>query len=305
MFAERFDTIMNIAEVSNAELGRAVDMNGSHISRFRTGARALPKKHGFLTPMCQYLASRIRKEYQFNALQKLTGIGPAALATAKNTASYLEQWLVQKDKDSSAATGRLITGFSRLTVGAGGVAALGEEKPPAAYKEYLYGDDGKRKAVEQFFLRILQEEAPQTLLLFSDEDMSWLSGDASFAIRWSELFKKVIMKGNRVRIVHTLSRDMDHLLWSVTNWLPIYMTGAVEAYCYPRLRDRLCVSVLDPAHISDSMLETPLFGLHGTGRFALTREEYMACFNRLIKLDKQCENLSTGIYFAISYRLTS
>ncbi len=58
---------------------------------------------------------------------------------------------------------------------------------------------------------------------------------------------------------------------------------------------RLTVSVLDPERISDTMLDTPLFGLHGTGQFALAREEYMACFNRLIKLDKQCENLSVLI----------
>ena len=45
MFAERFDALMNIAEVSNSLLGRAVNMNGSHIGRLRTGARPLPKKH--------------------------------------------------------------------------------------------------------------------------------------------------------------------------------------------------------------------------------------------------------------------
>ena len=37
MFAERFDALMNIAEVSNSLLGRDVNMNPSHIgpSAFR------------------------------------------------------------------------------------------------------------------------------------------------------------------------------------------------------------------------------------------------------------------------------
>ena len=54
MFAERFDALLNIAEVSNSLLGRAVNMNGSHIGRLRTGARPLPKKHEYLAPMCLY-----------------------------------------------------------------------------------------------------------------------------------------------------------------------------------------------------------------------------------------------------------
>ena len=86
MFAERFDALMNIAEVSNSLLGRAVNVNGSHIGRLRTGARPLPKKHEYLAPMCLYLAEHIRKEYQRNALQKLTGNGDAALGSAEHTA---------------------------------------------------------------------------------------------------------------------------------------------------------------------------------------------------------------------------
>ncbi len=240
MFSERFDSLMSIAEVSNTRLARAVNLDGSYVGRLRTGARALSKKHDYLAPMCRYLAKHIRKEYQLNALQKLTGISPGVLAGEQDTAIWLEGWLTEKEKDISAATGRLISGFSRLPERTPGVPAAGTaEEAPAKYAAYLYGNAGKRKAVEQFFLMILQENEPQTLLLFSDEDMAWLNEDAAFAARWAELFKKVIMKGNRVRIIHTVSRDMDHMLWSVTNWLPIYMTGAIEPYCYNRLRDGL------------------------------------------------------------------
>lgn len=238
MFAERFDALMNIAEVSNSLLGRAVNMNGSHIGRLRTGARPLPKKHEYLAPMCLYLAEHIRKEYQRNALQKLTGIGDAALGSAEHTARYLEQWLLEREKDTSAATGRLISGFSRVVSSpASAPIGLSVEEAPQKYAQYLYGNAGKRKAVEQFFLMILQEEKPQTLLLFSDENMAWLYEDASFATRWRGLFSQVILKGNRVRIIHTVSRDLNEFLEAITKWIPIYMTGMIEPYYYPRLRD--------------------------------------------------------------------
>lgn len=234
MFAERFDALMNIAEVSNSRMGREVGIDPSHIGRLRSGARPLPKRHEFLPAMCTYLATHVQKEYQLIALQKLTGIGAAASSSPRNTALYLERWLLEQELDTDAATGRLISGFSRLAqrprpLSAGGIT----EETPQKYAAYLYGNAGKRKAVEQFFLMILQETEPQTLLLFSDEDMAWLYEDTSFAARWAELFTQVLLRGNRVRIIHTVGRDMNEMLEAVTKWIPIYMTGAVEPYCYP------------------------------------------------------------------------
>ena len=238
MFAERFDALMNIAEVSNSLLGRDVNMNPSYIGRLRSGTRPLPKKHAYLADMCHYLTKHIQKEYQFNVLQKLTDISSTVLASPESTALYLEQWLLEQAEDTSVATGRLISGFSRLASRpvaiSGNPAAM---ELPQKYAAYLYGNAGKRKAVEQFFMAVLQEEKPQTLFLFSDENMAWLYEDASFSARWAELFTMVIMKGNRVKIIHTVSRDMNEMLEAVTKWIPIYLTGMIEPYCYPRLRD--------------------------------------------------------------------
>ena len=59
MFAERFDALMNIAEVSNSRMGREVGIDPSHIGRLRSGARPLPKRHEFLPAMCTYLATHV------------------------------------------------------------------------------------------------------------------------------------------------------------------------------------------------------------------------------------------------------
>ena len=240
MFAGRFDALMNIAGMSNSRLGREISMNPSHIGCLRSGARPLPKKHEFLPAMCSYLALHIQKEYQLIALQKLTGIGSAAAASPEGMALYLERWLLALEADTSAATGRLISGFSRLASRPRPLSAVSRaEEAPQKYAACLYGSTGKRRAVEQFFLMILQCEEPQTLLLFSDENMAWLYEDAAFAARWAELFTQVLMRGSRVRIIRTVARSMNEMLEAVTKWIPIYMTGAVEPYCYPRLRDGL------------------------------------------------------------------
>lgn len=240
MFAERFDALMNIAEVSNSLLGRKVNMNASHIGRLRSGARPLAQKHDYLSSMCQYLVEHIKKDYQLIALQKLTHISDTALASSESTALYLEQWLLEQEQDTSAAAGRLLSGFSHPISSPLPLSEYGTvRKTPLKqkYATYLYGNAGKRKAVEQFFQMVLETETPQMLLLFSDENMEWLYEDTAFCAHWAELFTKVIQKGNRVRIIHTLSRNMNDLLEAVTNWIPIYMTGSIEPFCYPKLRD--------------------------------------------------------------------
>ncbi len=238
MFSNRFDALMNIAEVTNSMLGRAVNMNSSHIGRLRSGIRPLPKKHEYLMPMCQYIAGRITKDYQTIALQKLTGIPNNALETVEGMANYIEVWLLEHEQNTLSATGKLISNFSRLSLKSLSMPSHEiNTSAPQKYSSYLYGDEGKRRAVEQLFLMVLQEDKPQTLLLYSDENMAWLYEDKAYATRWAELFTSVLLKGNRVRIIHTISRDMNELLEAITKWIPIYITGKIEPYCYPRLRD--------------------------------------------------------------------
>ena len=59
MFVERFDALMNIAELSNSQLGREISRNPSRIGWLRSGARPLPKHHEFLPVMCAYLAAHL------------------------------------------------------------------------------------------------------------------------------------------------------------------------------------------------------------------------------------------------------
>lgn len=240
MFSERFDALMKIAEVSNSLLGRDIHMNPSHIGRLRSGARSLAKKHDYLPAICLCLANHIQKDYQVNALQKLTGIPADTLTAPKAAAEYLERWLLAQAPDSSAAASLLITGFSRVNPGRHAPAGRSEpEEALPGYETCLLGNAGKRQAVIQFFHAILQEAQPQTLLLFSDENMAWLYEDAAFAAQWAALFARVIARGNRVRMIHTVSRDINEMLEAITKWIPLYMTGRIEPYFYPRLRDGL------------------------------------------------------------------
>lgn len=238
MFSKRLDAIMNIAEVSNSLLGRDIHMNPSYIGRLRSGARPLPKKHDYIPSICEYLSRHIVKDYQITALQKLTGISDDMLSSPDTTALHLEDWLLRNDETARSAASQLISLLSSIDTDP--VPSYEEDKTirrTQTEKNYFFGNEGKRNAVEQFFQMILLEKEPQTLLLFSDETMDWLFEDTDFARRWLQLFSQVIAKGNRVKIIHTISRDINEMMEAVSKWLPLYLTGNIESYHYPKLRD--------------------------------------------------------------------
>ncbi|CDZ75437.1 Hypothetical protein ING2D1G_1299 [Peptoniphilus sp. ING2-D1G] len=189
MFSERLDAVMNVAGVSNSMLGRAVSMDGSYISRLRSGARKLPKKHDYVSLMSKYISGKITTDYQMQALLKLTGMSPEVFGNEINRAMYLEEWLLKEPSQSWNFADWMILSFAATSSINTSTHAQGESDTEVnRLKPYLYGNGGKRKAVEQFFQLILQEDKPQTLLLFPDEDMSWLYENASFSRKWAELF---------------------------------------------------------------------------------------------------------------------
>ena len=151
MFAKRLDEIMNIAGVSNSTTGRATAISGAHIGRLRNGTRPLPKEHDFLTPLCEYLARHITKDYQLTALVNLTGMNEDSAGDSQKTALYLENWLQEKPEDSAA--GRFISGFSSYAAvsGAPSQSETLENEEKTDSESYYYGNEGKRRAVIRFF----------------------------------------------------------------------------------------------------------------------------------------------------------
>ena len=48
---------------------------------------------------------------------------------------------------------------------------------------------------------------------------------------------RVLSRGNRIKIIHTVSRDLDEMLSAISQWMPLYMSGSIEPYFYPKKRD--------------------------------------------------------------------
>lgn len=237
-FSDKLDFLMNITKTTNSALALNTRIDASHISRLRRGQRGALKDSASINAMASYFARHCEEEFQRKAVYEALDLNPYDSDAGKLSA-LIAQWLSEANKNDVATVGNFLSGFSNPTVRQPLPSVkmpknISHEDPPISV---FYGVDGKRQAVIQFLTDVLARSKPNTLLLFSDEPTDWMTVDRDFAIRWATLMFQVLAKGNKITVIHTISRDLDEMLNAINQWMPLYMTGAIAPYFYPKKRD--------------------------------------------------------------------
>ena len=148
----------------------------------------------------------------------------------------LHQWLFDDGKiqDREAGIAESLLGiFDSFSAGTHLLLPSPEETvtqeiAQSTQTEY-FGREGIRKAVLRFLYECMEREA-ELLLLYSDEDQEWLTGDRDFLMRWASLMSACVKNGTRIRIIHNVDRDLSEMTDAIRSWLPLYMSGMVESW---------------------------------------------------------------------------
>jgi hypothetical protein len=239
-FHEKLDLLMNITNTKNSALSLYTSLDASHISRLRRGERSLSKNENYVQSMSVYFAKHSTEYYQRKAIAEAIGTNSSLPDQQEQFSKVLYSWLLDSKKSEPNFVGNFLEGLSAFTFRKTPVPVQSQEIQipiPKADTSIYYGNEGKRTAVVAFLSCIIQNEAPQTLYLLSEEDMDWLTVDPEFMRKWTFLMTQVLMRGNKIKIIHTVSRNLDEMLAAIREWMPLYMTGAIEPYYYPKKRD--------------------------------------------------------------------
>lgn len=239
-FKDKLDFLMKLTNTSNSLLARHIAMDPSFVSRLRSGTRRPSKNEDYIEPISKFLAKRCTEDYQREGLFDALGVGHrSGLTDSSSINELIMAWLQDKETeigDSIQSFIKNIDEFSFKKPQSPNIeaeVALLEIIDAGTY----VGIDGKRKCVLGFLSAVIQSPTPQTLLLYSNEDLEWLAGDPVFTAKWAALFFEVLKRGNNVKIVHTISRSLDEMLTAIKEWLPFYMTGRIEPMYYPKTMD--------------------------------------------------------------------
>jgi hypothetical protein len=243
-FSEKLDFLMNITNTSNSALGQKVKIDPSHISRLRRGQRKAIKDEAVITKMADYFARHCVSEYQSKALLDALKVSMDSY-DIDVLGKLIAKWLIDEKNDEIEAVGGFLDDLSKLNLTSKIPVNMAEAKKrindpsqlPQDEISLYYGIEGKRQTAEYFLLEVAAQDKPQTLLLYSDESTDWMTADREFASRWDRLMVAVLSKGNKIKIIHTVSRNLDEMLNAISQWMPLYMTGLIEPYYYPKKRD--------------------------------------------------------------------
>lgn len=241
-FAQKLDAVMNITNTSNSTLSMNVMLDASLISRFRRGKRIPSKSENYLERFASYFSKRIVSDYQKAALCEFLSIPVHSFPKEDEKVSVLiHKWFTNSEASTDKAVDSFIDSFQSFRFKK--LPEIPESSKKDAIKstsnEYslLYGVEGKQALVLSFLSLVKNSKTPQTLYLFSDEDFSWLAHDHAFASKWAVLMAQVILQGNKIVIIHTVNRSTDEMFAAIREWLPLYMSGAIKPYYYPKTRD--------------------------------------------------------------------
>ena len=239
-FAEKIVFLMQLTSTSNKQLAEAVKVDPSLISRFRNARRDAPKNTNYTKAMADYFAKKCDGLYQRLALSEAMGRKHLQLQTeASQLSLILFDWLT----DRRDQVGSFFHTFERFSL-ADPVAEARQAAPLPAPKSdsrcfAYYGNEGKRGAVDAFVSHLMSLDTRGTILLSTDESMEWLFEEPAYLSRLQEKMMLLLKRGFRMCRIGAPLVTADQAFDSLSRWLPLYMTGQVDSFYYPRLRDGL------------------------------------------------------------------
>ena len=222
----KIDLLMKVTGTSNAQLARALSFDASYISRIRTGKRGLPPELPFVVPAAVFFARNVREGYQAEALARELGLPGRWPSDRTKAARLIAEWL-----EGAAGAG----GLNKVTQSTvtPSVLAAGQR----AEARLFFGNEGRREGALAFLSHVANAGIPCELLLQSDEETTWMYEDPVFVSEWAKSMAGLAAAGCTFTVVHTVSRRGNEMWEGLREWLPLYFTGAVRPFYYPRMRD--------------------------------------------------------------------
>ncbi len=237
-FNEKFNLLMNLLNIPNNKLAKALSVDPSLISRWRSGARDPVRNSEYVALISHYIATHTADKH---CLYELISVSPSIETEA--LAKELSMWLVLDHTNDSSFVSNFLSHLTKdttLTLPPF-VPELVENQATGKKLsvEVYHGNEGKRKGVIRFLSAVIMSSKPCELLLYSDEPMTWLLEDPGFLNKWGLLLNETIKKGHRIKIIHTIERHSTELIVAISRWLPLYLTGSIEPYYYPNYQEAL------------------------------------------------------------------
>ena len=225
--AAKLALLMDSFGTSNAELARYANLDGSSVSRYRSGKRSVRSDDPILRSFCSYFAVLCKSRGVPEALAGELNASDGGCGECEALAARLLEWICE----DSAKRPWLSRG---LLEGADSAAAPAREAAPAAEGgvetggRVYSGAEGLLAAVGKFARAAGGDGRPRDVYVYTSY-LSWFSREPRFSGACAELMRGMMERGHKITSVHNIGFDADEIFEMIETWLPLFLTGKVEA----------------------------------------------------------------------------
>lgn len=245
-FADRLNAVMNLTKTTGNRLSRLLNLDASLVSRYRSGTRTPKKNPETAALLSDILWNRVMQTNRLTQLSEIMQL-PAEMIDDKMFLRWLCDFDVQRSGSISAAE-KLLEAFNAspgiydlpmppIPERKSGSSSPEPEGSAADQERDYFGAAGLREAVVRFLDGAVTGKAKE-LWLYSDQNMSWMTGDPDFLRRWGALMARCVRQGIHIRIIHNIDRNLDEMADAIRSWAPLYLSGMIESYYCRKERDR-------------------------------------------------------------------
>ena len=311
-FGERLDSVMTLAGVSNIYLSRLLHVDASLISRYRTGVRTPRSNPETAEQLAHALYIQAERAGRLAELAKMMHFPAQDLDE-----EYFGRWLFSFGSFTEMGLNYAEKFFETFDSYSSEVTIPLPSFEQAAPEEILSedtavyrGTEGLRRAVIRFLGNAVLC-GDEELLLYSDQDMGWMTDDPSFRVQWASLMSECVRRGTHIRIIHNIDRDLSEMSDAIRGWLPLYMSGRIEPYYSLMQKDGRFSHTIFLSPGRACIHATHVIGMEGTGIYrystdpeelSLLRESYLALLAEarpLVRITPELsEEVSPGDVFA-------
>ena len=232
---EKLSFLMNLTNTKNRTLAQEIHVDPSLISRLRTGKRGEPRNPSHTKAMSKFFARQCTTKYQRQALAEMIGAKQSLTMKQEQLSDILYYWL----RDDADKVSRFMHTFESLEIKEMDPDTIMDSQSLNSGSTIYHGNAGKRAAVRTVYQHLLSLERPKTIFIFADETDDWIIEDSQFAARLQDWALKLAKHGFRFCHIAPPVSSADQALDDLIRWIPIYMTGQVDAFFYPRIRDNV------------------------------------------------------------------
>lgn len=247
-FADKLSYLMSITQTSNKVLAAELGIDRSLVSMMRTGSRGMPRKKETVRNMALFFARHSTADFQRHAISEM--LGQTILRSAvpvEVLAYYLEKWL----RGELGLVEQIVEGIGDMPVNAETFPEGTVPAPtPGKGADFFYGEEGRRESLRLLLRNLRSMEKPCSLLMVVEDNLEWLLSDYVFMRQTQAELLELVERGFTIYQIMPPMNYVNRYTESLKFWLPVYATGKVKVYYYPRLRGNLYrhTSVTVPGH---------------------------------------------------------